>query len=92
MLLMIAAAGILLAGGIFINRFRILNQGIGTRKLGLDDMKDTVVNRVDVTKNTAGEMTCQANSYAELQNALGVDLLDGKPVNHDKVKIYGFTD
>lgn len=85
-------ACILLAGVIFIGRSRIASQSIDTRKLGLDDMKDTAVYQVDVIRDATGEMTYQADNYSELQNMLGVHLLDGKLVNHSGAKIHGTTD
>lgn len=90
--LMILAAGILLLGGTFINWFRSSGQSINTAKLGLDDMKDISVNKINGIKDSLGHMTYQPDSYAELQKTLGIHLLDGTSVNHGRAKIEGVTD
>lgn len=55
-ILMILVAGILLVGGIIINRFRISDQSINTAELGLDDMKDISVNKINGIKDSVGQM------------------------------------
>lgn len=91
-ILMALVVGILLVGGIFINRFRVSSQSVNTAELDLDAMKDMSPNKIHGVTDSYGGVDYQMNSYDELQDSLGIHLLDGKLVNHEKADIQGHTD